>query len=82
MLGRKRTNGPIFPSEVKMSFQSNSKTMSISDVAALLSVSRNTVTRWAREGRIPSRVTLGGHHRFDRTFIENLAKELERAATR
>jgi excisionase family DNA binding protein len=37
-----------------------------SAVSRLLGVSANTVTRWAREGRLPCQVTLGGHYRFDR----------------
>lgn len=50
-----------------------------SDVSKLLGVSPNTVTRWAREGRLPSQVTLGGHHRFDRDLVEELRKSLCRA---
>ena len=49
-----------------------------SDVARLLGVSPNTVTRWAREGRLPSHLTLGGHHRFDRTKIEEIRASLQR----
>jgi excisionase family DNA binding protein len=49
-----------------------------SDVAKLLGVSPNTVTRWAREGRLPCLVTLGGHHRFDREQVEQLRKGLTR----
>ena len=45
-----------------------------SEVARLLGVSPNTVTRWAREGRLPSQVTLGGHHRFDRTVVEQVKR--------
>jgi excisionase family DNA binding protein len=51
-----------------------------SDVAKLLGVSPNTVTRWAREGRLPCLVTLGGHHRFDREQVEQLRKGLTRTA--
>lgn len=43
-----------------------------------MGVSPNTVTRWAREGRLPSQVTLGGHHRFDRDEVEELRKSLYR----
>ena len=50
-----------------------------SEVSKLLGVSPNTVTRWAREGRLPSQVTLGGHHRFDRELVEQLRKSLYRA---
>ncbi|MDL1951482.1 helix-turn-helix domain-containing protein, partial [Acidobacteria bacterium ACD] len=34
------------------------------EVASALGVSPNTVTRWAREGRMPFQMTLGGHRRF------------------
>ena len=53
-----------------------------SEVSRLLGVSPNTVTRWAREGRLPCQVTLGGHHRFDRELVEQLQKSLYRAGTR
>lgn len=47
-----------------------------SEVSRLLGVSPNTVTRWAREGRLPCQVTLGGHHRFDRELVEELRRSL------
>ena len=50
-----------------------------SEVSKLLGVSPNTVTRWAREGRLPCQVTLGGHHRFERELVERLHKSLSRA---
>ena len=53
-----------------------------SEVSKLLGVSPNTVTRWAREGRLPCQVTLGGHHRFDRELVEQLRKSLYRAGGR
>jgi len=53
-----------------------------SEVSRLLGVSPNTVTRWAREGRMACQVTLGGHHRFDRAIVEQLQKSLYRAASR
>ncbi len=52
-----------------------------SEVSKLLGVSPNTVTRWAREGRLPCQVTLGGHHRFDRELVEQLRKSLYRAGS-
>src|SRR5262245_2980033 len=55
--------------------------LTTSQVSRLLGVSPNTVTRWAREGRLPCRLTLGGHHRFERRFIEQLRETLNRAAT-
>jgi excisionase family DNA binding protein len=53
-----------------------------SEVSKLLGVSPNTVTRWAREGRLPCQVTLGGHHRFDRDLVEQLRKSLCRDGVR
>jgi excisionase family DNA binding protein len=53
-----------------------------SEVSKLLGVSPNTVTRWAREGRLPCHVTLGGHHRFERDLVEQLQKSLYRAGNR
>jgi len=50
------------------------------NVARLLGVSPNTVTRWAREGRLPSQVTLGGHHRFVRSVIEEIRGRLSRGS--
>ena len=50
-----------------------------SEVANLLGVSPNTITRWAREGRLPSQLTLGGHHRFERERVLKLRQSLCRA---
>ena len=49
-----------------------------SEVARILGVSPTTVTRWAREGRLACRVTLGGHHRFARTLIEDVQNKMLR----
>ena len=55
--------------------------LTTSEVSRLLGVSPNTVTRWAREGRLPCRLTLGGHHRFERQVIEGIRETLNRAAS-
>src|ERR1044071_8873511 len=55
--------------------------LTTSEVSRLLGVSPNTVTRWAREGRLPCRLTLGGHHRFERQVIEGIRESLNRAGT-
>jgi excisionase family DNA binding protein len=55
--------------------------MTTSEVSRLLGVSPNTVTRWAREGRLPCRLTLGGHHRFERRVIDEIRDSLNRAGT-
>jgi len=52
--------------------------LTTSEVSRLLGVSPNTVTRWAREGRLPCRLTLGGHHRFERQAIEGIREGLNR----
>ncbi len=43
------------------------------DVARLFQVSPSTVTRWAREGRIPSKRTPGGHYRYPAPEMRRLA---------
>ena len=58
---------------------SDSQFLTRSEVAKMLGVSPNTVTRWAREGRLACLVTLGGHHRFDREVVEQLRKDQYRA---
>jgi len=58
---------------------SSSQYLTRSEVSKLLGVSPNTVTRWAREGRLACLVTLGGHHRFDRDVVEQLRKQQYRA---
>jgi excisionase family DNA binding protein len=43
-------------------------------VAAQLHVTPKTVSRWAKEGRLPHRRTLGGHRRYDPEHIERLVQ--------
>lgn len=47
-----------------------------SQLAELFGVSPHTVTRWAREGRLPSIMTLGGQRRYPRESVERLVQEL------
>ena len=47
------------------------------EVARILRVSPKTVARWAKEGKLPHLVTLGGHRRFPRGPIHDLARRLE-----
>lgn len=49
-----------------------------SEVARLLHVSPKTVSRWAKEGRLPYLATLGGHRRFPAVDIERLSQDLSR----
>lgn len=41
-------------------------------VADILHCSPKTVSRWAKEGRLPFLATLGGHRRYDERVIRQL----------
>jgi len=46
------------------------------EAASILGVSTKTVSRWARDGKLPHVVTLGGHRRFPRAAVYALARAL------
>ena len=46
------------------------------EVADILHVSPKTVTRWAKDGKIPHSRTLGGHRRFPAGSIRKMAEGL------
>ena len=48
-----------------------------SEVAELLQVSPKTIARWAKEGKLPFRRTLGGHRRFPENKIRELRDSLQ-----
>ena len=48
------------------------------EVADLLHVSPKTVSRWAKEGRLPFRKTLGGHRRYPEAELRQLAEDFAR----
>ena len=50
-----------------------------SEVAQKLHVSPKTVSRWAKEGRLPFLSTLGGHRRFPSSEIDKLSQSLSDA---
>jgi excisionase family DNA binding protein len=50
------------------------------EVADILHVSPKTVSRWAKEGKLPFLKTLGGHRRYPAAEIRQLADELQGAA--
>lgn len=50
--------------------------LTVSEVADLFGVSAKTVSRWAREGRISSVRTLGGHRRFRESQVRELLDQL------
>ena len=51
------------------------------EVAAILYVSPKTVSRWAKEGKLPFMKTLGGHRRYPAAKIRELAEELREEPT-
>ncbi len=58
----------------------NHRYIATSDVARMLHVHPKTVSRWAKEGRLPFIRTLGGHRRYPKIEIERLAQSLVGAA--
>jgi excisionase family DNA binding protein len=46
------------------------------EVAALLHVSPKTISRWAKDGKLPFLRTLGGHRRYPEHAIRELAASL------
>jgi excisionase family DNA binding protein len=46
------------------------------EVAERLHVSPKTISRWAKDGRLPYRRTLGGHRRYDPQQIDQLLRAL------
>jgi excisionase family DNA binding protein len=51
------------------------------EVADLLHVSPKTVSRWAKEGKLPFLRTLGGHRRYPEAEIRELAEGLREETT-
>jgi excisionase family DNA binding protein len=47
------------------------------EVADILHVSPKTVSRWAKEGKLPFLKTLGGHRRYPAAEIRPLAADLQ-----
>jgi excisionase family DNA binding protein len=47
------------------------------EVADILHVSPKTVSRWAKDGKLPFLRTLGGHRRYPAAAIRQLAEELQ-----
>ena len=47
-----------------------------SEAARRLQVTPKTVTRWASEGRLEHRRTLGGHRRYDPDLVDALVEAL------
>jgi excisionase family DNA binding protein len=59
-----------------MSERKSSSYLRTAEVAEVLRVSPKTVTRWAKDGKLPHSRTLGGHRRFPADAIKRIAEDL------
>jgi excisionase family DNA binding protein len=55
-------------------FEQDEVYISTGEAARILGVSPKTVARWAKNGRLPHIVTLGGHRRLPRGAIHEIAR--------
>jgi excisionase family DNA binding protein len=81
--GPKMTIGPVERKGCAVAAQPMSKTgpdlpgyLRAAEVADLLQVSPKTVSRWAKEEKLPFPKTLGGHRRYPAAEIRQLADQL------
>ena len=66
----------VLPMQDRQSTMIKQSFLSRNDVAQMLGVVPSTVTRWAKLGLLPTVVTVGGHHRYHKSDIQKLAREL------
>ena len=59
-----------------MAQSKNPEYLKTAEVADILHVSPKTVTRWAKDGKLPHSRTLGGHRRFPSGQIRKMAEGL------
>jgi excisionase family DNA binding protein len=85
MLGPATPSGSRFEEGRTVAAQRNDiKTpsyLTTAEVADILYVSPKTVSRWAKEGKLPFMKTLGGHRRYPEARIRELASELREQPT-
>ncbi|MGH2751313.1 MAG: helix-turn-helix domain-containing protein [Actinomycetota bacterium] len=55
-------------------FASDDTYISTGEAAKILRVSPKTVARWAKDGKLPHILTLGGHRRFPRRAVDEVAR--------
>jgi excisionase family DNA binding protein len=53
----------------------------VSETAEILLVTPKTISRWAKEGRLPYVRTLGGHRRYPESKILELARAMRHSPT-
>jgi excisionase family DNA binding protein len=73
---RQPTPAPEVPEGGEFPMPASPAWLTASQVARRLHVSPKTVARWASEGRLAHRRTLGGHRRFDPELIDALVDAL------
>lgn len=61
-----------------MSDNPSTEWVALGEASKLLGVDPDTLRRWADEGRVPVFLTPGGHRRFDREVIEEMASAPKR----
>jgi len=66
---------------VTVSSPTSAEYLTPGQAANLLHVSPKTLNRWAHEGRIPCILTLGGHRRFRKDQIEEIAARMEQGVS-
>lgn len=59
-----------------MSDVEDSDYLTPAEVARVLHVSPKTISRWATRGLLPCLVTLGGHRRFRREDVDEIARRM------
>jgi excisionase family DNA binding protein len=52
------------------------------EAADILGVSRTSISRWAKEGKLPYLQTPGGHRRYPEAKLRELANQLREEPTR
>ena len=68
------------PSTVKTEeeYRPYQRWIATAEAARKLKVSPKTVARWAKEGKLEYQSTLGGHRRYKRVYIDEMAARLTR----
>jgi excisionase family DNA binding protein len=61
--------------EVRHQTEEPNQWLSLQEASELLGVTTSTLRRWGDSGRVPMKRTLGGHRRFARAAINQLAEE-------
>jgi excisionase family DNA binding protein len=55
---------------------SSKRFLTTKEVAELFEVSANTISRWARDGKMPALTTPGGRRKFPREVIQDRFRQL------